>query len=87
MKPVTTFDQRPAKTNGSPTLSWKSTEDATFKCSLDLANYEDCGSGLAGTWTKSGLSDGRHVLRIMATDLAGNRADIVTHTWTVGNIT
>ena len=82
--PRLTFINAPVKTSGSPIFSWRSTEQATFKCSLDNGIFEDCGSGTSGTWKKEGLGDGRHALRVKAIDSVGNEGPSVTHIWTVG---
>ena len=82
--PVIQFTDAPSVTNKYPRFTWESSEFATFKCSFDGEDYEDCGEGEFGTWTKSNVGDGKHVLYVTATDLANNLGASISHMWTVG---
>ena len=81
--PVITFTNAPEKTNGSPVLTWRSSEQAEFDCKLDDGRYENCGNGTTGRWSESNVRDGRRRLSVIARDSAGN-LDTASHTWTVG---
>ena len=82
--PVVTFINPPGKTNNSPQLTWRSTEQATFECSLDNEPYVNCGSGVRGQWSQRNLREGEHTLSVRGTDLAGNTGRETSHTWIVG---
>ena len=82
--PVVTFTNPPTKTSGSPELAWRSSEQATFECSLDRRPYENCGSGMSGRWSKDNVRDGPHVLSVRGKDTVENLGRTASHTWTVG---
>ena len=82
--PVVTFINPPSKTNNSPQLTWRSTEQATFQCSLDGGPYFNCGSGVSGQWNQRNVREGTRTLSVRGTDLAGNPGRLTSHTWIVG---
>ena len=83
--PVITFTNAPDKTNTSPLLTWQSSEQATFQCSLDNGPYVNCGSGVRGQWrSQRNLRAGEHTFSVRGTDLAGNTGRETSHTWIVG---
>ena len=82
--PTITYSDAAAKTNGSPFITWRSSEQAEFECSLDRGPYENCGIGMNGQWRKDNVPDGRHILRVRGTDPAGNVGNPAGHTWIVG---
>jgi hypothetical protein len=82
--PMITFTDAPLKTNSLPTLTWRSSEKATFECSLDSGSYENCGSGINGEWSEWIVREGSHVLSVRAKDLVGNIGRPTTHSWIVG---
>ena len=81
--PSIVFTNAPSKTNKSPLITWKSTEFAKFQCSLDNREFEDCGEGISGRWTKT-ISGGQHKLTVRGKDNVGNLGNEITHTWFVG---
>ena len=84
--PVVTFIQAPAKTNGSPRFTWKSTEKADFECSLDNGRFESCGKGATGEWIKQNVRNGIHIFKVRGRDDTGNVGRTVSHSWTVGKV-
>ena len=53
-------------------------ESATYRCSLDEAEWQDCDTPL----TLPGLEPGAHVLRIRALDALGNEGPVLERRWT-----
>ena len=84
--PVITFINPSPKTDGSPEFTWRSSEQATFECSLDRGPYEDCGSGMNGRWSKDNVRDGRHILSVRGKDTVENLGRTTSHSWTVGKM-
>jgi hypothetical protein len=84
VSPTITFSDDPAKTSGSPMITWRSSEQAEFECSLDGGRYEKCGSGMNGVWSKDNVGDGRHTLSVRGIDSAGNSGTPARHNWDVG---
>ena len=84
MFPVIVFESAPDKSSSSAAIPWKSTKQATFKCSLENGHFEDCGAGTSGTWKKESLGDGRHGLGVKGIDSVGNEGPSATHIWIVG---
>jgi large repetitive protein len=85
LAPVVNVTARPPTTPTqatSATVSWSTTESATYTCRLDGGVVVACGSGTSGSRAQSGLADGSHSLVITATD-AANNAGTATVTWTV----
>ena len=54
-------------TTNEATFTFQASEAATFQCSLDGADWSSCASGIELT----GLSEGFHRFKVMATDAAG----------------
>lgn len=80
--PDTTIDSapEPVSRSSTPTFSFSATEDATFECSLDGADFEACSSPL----TYTGMAKGAHFVGIVATNLAGVRDETpATYKWTI----
>ena len=80
--PVTTFESEPLISTNSTGVSvaFSANEPATFRCSLDEGESASCSS----PHTATGLSVGWHILRVQATDAAGNvEHPPVSYTWTV----
>ncbi len=69
--PETQIDSAPKpKTRASAaTFTFSATEDATFECSLDGADFELCSSPT----TYTGVARGAHTFQVVAVDAAGNR--------------
>ena len=67
----------------TPTITWTSSEDVDFKCSLDGGQLFDCGSGTTGSWTGSNLVDGPHKFVIEGKDAIRNTGRH-TLTWNKG---
>ena len=65
----------------SASFAFESTEEnSTFECKLDGGSFENCSS----PETYSNLSEGRHVFRVRATDIAGNiDSSAARRIWTV----
>lgn len=84
--PIITFT-RPLKiTNNTPSFSWKSSEVASFVCSLDEGVFKLCGRGVTGTWDGQNLRDGRHVFSVRGEDDVGNLGRKFAHSWIVGKL-
>lgn len=79
---ITSNPPNPSST--SATFTFGSSESgSTFECSLDGAAFGACSSPK----TYSGLSDGAHLFRVRATDLAGNvDASPAERAWTVDTV-
>lgn len=84
--PVIRFVNAPSVTNNNPRFTWSSSEQAVFECSFNGEEYETCGNGLEGNWSKNNVRNGRYVLLVRGRDSAGNLGRRTTHTWTVGKI-
>ena len=85
--PIVTFSQPPALTKAVAQLRWISNENAVFHCSLDNADFVDCGEGVSSLWVGTALRDGEHTLKVRATDDAGNIATPQRWTWRTGKRT
>lgn len=80
--PLTTITSGPAGTTNSTSavFSFVTSESATVRCGLDIAPLAPCTSPV----TLSDLSNGKHVFKIQATDLAGNtQGDLTQQSWTI----
>ena len=82
--PIVTFSQPPPLTKAVAQLRWISNENAVFHCSLDNADFVDCGEGVSSLWVGTALRDGEHTLKVRATDDAGNIATPQRWTWRTG---
>jgi hypothetical protein len=80
---VITFTRPPTVTNNYPVLSWNSTTEMSFKCSLDNEKYKPCGEGRSGQWTGNNVPDGQHVLKVRGTDSDGRVLVADTLRWKV----
>jgi Tol biopolymer transport system component len=84
--PQTTITSGPASVtrSASASLSFASSETgSTFRCSLDGAAFTACSSPKS----YSGLADGRHTFRVLATDAAGNEdATPAVRAWIVDTV-
>ena len=67
-------------------FTWKSTEEADFKCSLDGQAYESCSKGMSGKWNKDNIRHGSHRLSVFGEDAVGNVGRPTTHRWMVGKL-
>lgn len=77
------LSQAPRYSNENVTIFWSFNEEATSTCTLDTPqNFLVVACDQNATLTF--LTDGVHTLYISATDLAGNIAPTVRHSWTVG---
>lgn len=66
-------------TSSDATFSFAGEPGSTFTCSLDGGPFGPCASPL----TLTGLSTGKHHLRIVQTDAAGNAGDPIDQHWEV----
>ena len=79
-----TSDDSPYSTR-SPSFTFTSSEDATFKCAIDDTRfYTPCGKGLSGQFTASNVLDGRHAFFVQGTDDAGNVGEHKQYVFVVG---
>ena len=79
-----TFQTRSQSTNSNPEIRGSSSENARFECSLDGAEYQNCGNGFNGLWTGNNLPNGRHTFSVRGIDRNGNRGDPKNFQWRVG---
>lgn len=82
VKPTTTITggQSGITTDTSASFTFGAGETSSFFCSLDGSTPAACSSGV----TYPGpLADGQHTFSVYAVDLAGNRGDTVSRSWTV----
>lgn len=66
-------------------ISWRYDEEATSSCTLqtpEMLFVIACDRNVSLT----GLSEGSYTLYIVATDIAGNVARTVRHSWTAGEM-
>lgn len=80
--PGAAITERPANPSLSATATFRfsSTDPlATFRCSLDAADFVPCSSPV----TYGGLAPGAHVFAVNATDRAGNTGGNATYLWTI----
>lgn len=79
--PTVTITSKPAAlyASQSGTVTFSSSETATFYCSLDGEPANPC----ASPWNFSAMNNGTHTLSLYAIDLAGLVGPIASHTWTV----
>ena len=82
--PTITFQTQTDKTDSKPRVSWISSENADFECSLDGGDFEKCGSGFSGLWTGKNIPDGNHVFSVRGRDKNGNLGESTEFEWTVG---
>lgn len=83
--PIITFVDASEETNGSPTITWRSSEQTDFYCSLNGGPYVTCGKGIFGRWSGDNIRDGRHRLFVRGKDAADNVGSN-SHTWIVGKV-
>ena len=79
-----TFQTRSERTNGKPEIRWSSSENAFFECSLDGAEYQECGNGFDGLWTGNNLPDGKHNFSVRGIDRNNNTGEPKRFEWHVG---
>ena len=74
----------PSVSNENVTISWSYDEEASSYCILQSPTelyIVPCNSSMVVLYY---LSSGRHTLYVQGTDMAGNVAESVRHSWTVG---
>jgi hypothetical protein len=65
-------------------FGFSATESSDFECRIDGGAYGDCGSGMSGTKSYTGLAVGEHTFDVRATDADGNTDQTpASHTWTI----
>ncbi len=84
---ITFSGDLPETTSRNPTLTWSSSEYASFECKLEDGVIFECGSGDDGSWTGSNMKDGTHSLSIRGTDTLGNQGQFISRSWVVGEFT
>lgn len=84
---ITFSGNLPETTSRNPTLTWSSSEFATFECQLEDGVVFECGSGNEGLWTGNNLRDGLHSLSVRGTDKLGNKGQFISRSWSVGKCT
>ena len=80
--PLIHFLVAPNSSSSDIFLSWGSNEDVTWQCELTVGSQHFSVSCSDATWNGVGLSDGTYQLAIVATDVAGNTAQMA-HTFIV----
>jgi hypothetical protein len=76
--------------DASPTIAYSTDEqNATFRCSLDGAEFSACAgsaegaAGTSGSVAYSGLADGAHTFSVRAIDSSNNAGPVASHSWTI----
>ncbi|CAB4028569.1 Hypothetical predicted protein [Paramuricea clavata] len=80
---ITFSGDLPETTSRNPTLTWSSSEYATFECKLEDGKIFNCGSGDDGIWSGRNMTDGAHSLSVRGTDALGNKGQFISRSWTV----
>ena len=80
--PAITFIDGSTLSDGNITLSWRSNENATWRCDLVSGTITYMVNCSDGEWSEYDLVEGTYMLQINATDDAGNVA-ILAHTFNV----
>ena len=83
--PIITFTSAPEKTNDTPLLTWRSSEEVEFEYRFDNGRYENYGKGTNGRWSKNNVGHGPHSLSVRGRDSAGNMGTTI-HIWNVGKV-
>lgn len=78
-----TSNNRPRTNVRRETITWDSSEPATFECRLDGV-VVDCGSGTSGIYTTPNLPHGKHTFSVNAVDNVGNKGTPQVVTWSIG---
>lgn len=84
--PVLSFTTNPAYSNENVTISWRYNEEATSICSLQSPTATIPILCSNHSVSLAHLTAGLHSLFIVGTDVTGNVASTVRHSWTVGEI-
>lgn len=80
--PTITLDSAPPSRTNETTAAFEigSTEpNLIFECQVDGGEWVDCSAAPS----VPGLTEGSHTGSIRAIDAAGNRSEVLTHTWTI----
>ena len=79
-------DSTDKSVTSSPRVSWTSDEEAdTFECAIKgLTSFEQCGSGLKGSWTGTNVPDGKHTFLVRARDAYDNQNEPYSFPFEVG---
>jgi len=83
--PTITLGSTPAAvaTTTTAIFTWTSNEPGAYSCRIDTAVFASCGSGISGTKTITGLTQGNHTFNVRARDAAGNLSPTVSFGWAV----
>ncbi|KAL9963564.1 hypothetical protein ACROYT_G027084 [Oculina patagonica] len=80
--PVLTFVNAPSRSGGDVKITWTANENVTSQCTLQTPSQitaYPCNM----SWTGTNLIEGYHSIYVQVTDLAGNTAPPVRHSWFV----
>jgi len=81
--PVLSFVNAPSRSGGDVEITWSANENVTDQCTLQTPSQitsQPCNM----SWTGTNLTEGYHSIYVQITDLAGNTAPPVRHSWFVG---
>ena len=81
--PVLSFVNAPLRSGGEVEITWTANENVTSQCTLQTPSQitaQPCNM----SWTGTNLTEGYHSIYVQITDLAGNTAPPVRHSWFVG---
>ena len=81
--PVLTFVNAPPRSGSDVKITWAANENVTSQCTLQTPS-QITASPCNISWTGTNLTEGYHSIYVQVTDLAGNTAPPVRHSWFVG---
>ncbi|XP_068683141.1 uncharacterized protein [Montipora foliosa] len=80
--PVLSFVNAPSRSGGEVEITWTANENVTAQCTLQTPSHIT-GQPCNMSWTGTNMTEGYHSIYVQITDLAGNTAPPVRHSWFV----
>ena len=78
-----TFVNAPSRSGGDVKITWSANENVTAQCTVQTPTKikaQPCNM----SWTGTNLTEGFYSIYVQLTDLAGNIASPIRHSWFVG---
>lgn len=72
-----------SRSGGDVEITWTANENVTAQCTLQTP-FQITGQPCNMSWNGNNLTEGYHSIYVQITDLAGNTAPPVRHSWFVG---